>query len=1079
MKKILMLFTLFLLTCTLVIGQTVQISGTVTSSEDGLPLPGVTVTGKGTTLGTTTGVDGKYSISLPATSQSILFSFVGFTQQEILINKRTVINVVMTQNLVQMNEVVVTAMGISREKKALGYAVQEVSSEQLSRGNNSNLSTALSGKIAGLEVRQSSGMPGAPSQVTLRGSRSFSGDNTPLYVVDGMPITSESDYSSNVTGSAYASRSLDIDPNDIESINVLKGQSAAALYGMRASNGVIIITTKSGKNNAFGKPVITFNEGYSMDQISVLPELQQTYGAGANFVYAPVGSFSWGPKIEDLPNAAVYGGTATGLKPGYYWHAQKGDWVLPQAYNTPKDFFGKGYANNTSINISQAGQFGSFSIGLGSTNQTGIVASTSMDRYTGKMAANFNVTQKLKVGFTGNYSDSKLGKLPSGNDSWLFVVFGSPINYDLVGTPYTVPTGDFQQYRQTSYRTGTVAENPLWATKMNRFTEATKRFFGNTNVEYDFTSWAKVKYQLGVDTYNTHNEDMLNMGSAGAAGVLPTAGQYTTPTNPVYAYIAPSGGKISKYGIERRMVNSLLTASFNHTINDLKMNLMVGNEIIQDLSNSYSMTGSTFAFPGWPSMSNAQSKTGSTSTSVSRTVGFFGDFSADYKGMAFFNATARNDVASGMPRGNRSFFYPSASLGFLFTELSPLKNNPILSYGKVRASVAQVGQAGRYVTPYYGLSSAGSGFLTDGITFPLGGVNGYAPNNTLYDPSLKPQNTRTYEVGTELRFLNNRISLDYSYSDQLAKGQIFAVPLAGSTGFGSLVMNAGKMSSKTNELTVMVHILSLKNINWRLSVNYTQINNKVLELAPGVENISLGGFTTPNIRAAAGASYPAIYGESWLRNADGKLLIQDDITQGNYGFPIQGPFKKIGDVSPKFIMSFNSGLDLWFVSLNAQIDWKNGGDIYSGSNRLANLYGTTKVTEDRNSPFIIDGVKNSTGAVNDIARGGATDPLGQANAMERLYTGLYSSVPEANVYENSFVKLREISLSINIPKELTRKVYIQNANISFFARNILLWSTLPNFDPETSQGQGNSTAGMDYVSLPQTKTVGIGLNLTF
>ena len=413
------------------------------------------------------------------------------------------------------------------------------------------------------------------------------------------------------------------------------------------------------------------------------------------------------------------------------------------------------------------------------------------------MAANFNVTQKFKVGFTGNYSDSHIGKLPSGNDSWLFTVFGSPINYDLVGTPYTIPTGDYQQYRQTSYRTGTVGENPLWATKNNHFKEMTKRFFGNTFVEYSFTKWAKAKYQLGVDTYNTHNEDMLNMGSAGAAGVLPTASQYTSPTNPVYAYIAPSGGRISKYGIERRMINSLLTASFNHSINqNINMNLLIGNEIIQDNSNSYTMTGSTFAFPGWTSMSNTQSKTASTSMAVSRTVGFFGDFSADYNGMIFLDLTARNDIASEMPHGNRSFFYPSASLGFLFTEVELLKNNAILSYGKVRASVAQVGQAGRYVQPTYALTSAGSGFLTDGIQFPLGDVNGYAPNNTLYDPNLQPQNTKTYEIGAELRFFKNRISIRLFIFGSVGRRSDLCCSTCRFTGYGSLSMNAGKMSSK-------------------------------------------------------------------------------------------------------------------------------------------------------------------------------------------------------------------------------------------------------------------------------------------
>jgi len=1050
------------------------ITGTVTSSEDGGGIPGATVMVKGTTIGVTTDAAGKYQITVPETARVLVFSFIGKKTVEVFFENQNVVNVTLDPDVFDLEGVVVTALGIPRERRSLGYAVQEVGGEELARSSNPNLNTALSGKVAGLEVRQSSGMPGAPTTIFIRGARSFSGNNQPLYVVDGMPIVSGNDYDQNVTGAYHANRTIDIDPNDIESINVLKGQVAAALYGLRATNGVIVITTKSGRGAQVGKPVITFTSGYTSDIVARLPEVQQTWAQGSGRNFLPVNSFAWGPKITALPDHPTYGGNNHG-QPGLFFHPQKNEWVEPKAYNAAADFFERGGTFNNHIGVSQTGNMGSYSVGLGSTHQTGIVTNTGLTRYTGRMSGTMNLSRMFKVGFTGNISNVKMDKLPSGNDSWLFTVYGSPPSYDLMGTPYHAPSGPYNKYRQISHRVGAVGENPIWAVNNNKFKEATQRFFGNAFIEATPASWINIRYQLGLDSYSTDQEVLYQMGSAGAGQGLPSAAMYPTPTNRVYAYNAPVGGRINNFGVIRNNVNSLLNITLTRDLTeDLRGILIVGNEFSHNNMRSWTMTGSGFTMPGWNNMANTTTQTAGESKSQNRSVGFYGNLGLEWRSMLFFNATGRQDVISTMPRGNRTFFYPSVSLGFVFTELDALADNSVIPYGKIRASYAEVGQAGTYMEPVY-VAGGGtwSGYIS-GISYPLAGVSGFRPNRRLYDPALSPQTTNNWELGVELKFVDNRIGIDYTYSDQVAKGQIFPVPLAGSTGYTDLVMNAGEMSAKGHEIILYLTPVRTKDFEWNFNTNFTRVVNEVVELAEGVENISLGGYVTPNIRASAGDTYPAIYGNQYLRDDQGRILVNENPESPGYGLPLMGAFGKIGDVSPKFYMGFINTFKFKFITLSAQVDWKNGGQMYSGSNRLMDLYGVTKRTEDRETPFIWDGYL-SNGQPNNIQRGGPDDP----DVYEYLHATIRSPLDESHVYGTSFVKLRDVSLSFALPRNVIRPIGLQAANISFFARNILLWTELPNFDPETSQGMGNMVGGMDYMSLPQTSAFGVGLNLTF
>jgi len=1047
-----------------IVAQTRTITGTVTGSDDGMPIPGASVFVKGTTVGTITQFDGKYSLSVPQDAESLIFSFVGMATQEQVIAERSVIDVVLATDAIAMEEVVVTALGIKRERKALGYAVQDVSNEDLARTGNSSFSGALQGKIAGVDIKPSSGMPGASSQINIRGARSFTGNNQPLYVVDGMPISSTADYSTgnSVTGSDLSNRAVDINPADIESITVLKGQSAAALYGIRASNGVIIINTKSGAGNEVGKAVVNISHTSSFDVVSRTPDFQQTYAQGSYGTYGPTSSMSWGPEISELPNDATYGGNTvniytdeSGIQEGKYYVPQRADagldpWATPEIYDNFTDYFETGYTSTTSVGVSQAFEDGNFAIGLTSTDQDGIAPNTGMDRWNFKSSAAKELGEYVKVGFSSNYSKLNIDKLSAGNDASLAGVYAAPVTYDLKGIPSTV-VGD--PYTQVYYR-GLTFDNPYWVSENNTFNEETERFFGNSYIEVNPNIGSdmslNIRYQLGADSYTTHYQDIFGFGSKGGSG------------------------SISNYGITSATYNSLLTANYEWNINsDLVFALTLGNEFNHRDRKTYYQDATEFNFGGWNHIQNVVNYVSIEEAQwQDRSVGVFGNLNLSWRSMLFLNATGRNDIVSTMPRDNRSFFYPSVSLGFVASELGALQDFTWLSFAKVRGSYAEVGQAGNYYENYYIKPSYGGGFWNDDpISYPLSGISSYQPSWTQYDPNLKPQNTKSYEAGIELKFFNNRLGVDYTFSQQNVEDQIFPVPLAGSTGASELVMNGGAVSTDSHEIMLYVTPVQTRDFQWDINVNFSQIDNVVEELAPGVESIFLGGYVTPQVRAGIGSTFPVIYGESFLRDDNGDIVVVDDPGAWNHGMPQSGGPAVIGDVSPDFILGGTNTFSYKTVSLSAVFEWKNGGEMYSGSNGLMDLYGASMFTESRDETFIYEGVKPD-GTPNDIVRGGENDP----DAFQDLVSNVLGNIDEYYIRDNSFVKMRELALKYHHPTKIFDTV---DFSVSLFARNILLWTALDNFDPESSQGNNNMGGSFERFSMPQTTSYGFGVDLKF
>lgn len=1043
------------------------IRGCVTYEGDKSPLIGATIQPVGGGVGTATDIDGNFTIIVGDNVKFLNISYVGLKTQQVAVADGKNLTVALSDAGTQLDEVVVTAMGVKRERKALGYAAQDLSSEQLNTSGTTSLASAIQGKLTGVDIRQSSGAPGASAQIVIRGARSFDGNNQPLYVVDGMPLNTEGDFgdtfnNSGITGADHPSHSLDINPDDIESINVLKGQAASALYGIRASNGVVIITTKRGSAKS-SKPVVTINTNLSAESASRTFKHQTVYSQGASFVtnadgtvtgYNPNASGTWGPKISDLPKDTNYGyggrRTPAGTgEAGQYYNpkyalAGLSGWQTPAVYDNVSDYLQTGVTENTNFNISQKKDGISYSFGLGNSYQKGIVPSTGMTRWNARGLLDVDLSKEFKAGFSGNYVSTKVTAAPGANSGIMNVVYSAPAEYNLKGTPSSVPDRpqDMVLFRGAAFR------NPYWFADNDEYLRHTNRFYGNAYLEYH-PDWAKgdnyslyFREQAGVDAYSSNNSNVEET------------------YNDAYTGQTVQSGSIENYGVSSNTFNNLFTVNFNANWNERLWNLdvLLGNEVNHRNYRTWDNIGTGLNFYGFPTISNTATQTSVEYPGKSRTVGFFGQATMSWNDEVYLTVTGRQDYVSSMPHGNRGFFYPSVSLGWVFTEIPALKGNNLLSYGKLRASWAQVGQAGEYTDNFYTSASYAGGFYSyTPLAYPLNGVSGLAPYYILYDSKLKPQNTSNVEFGVDLNFFSNRLRLEYTMSYQNVTDQIFSVPISGSTGFQELLTNAGKMTTWSHELSLNASILQNKDYSLDFGVNFTRVWNYVNRLADGVESIALGGFVEPQIRAEAGSTYPIIYGNAFKRDDHGRLLLADGLPQAT------STSQKLGSCSPDFTLGFNLAARYKRVSLSSTWDLSVGGKMYNGTLLTLNYFGATEASLPyHEGTMVAEGIDEATGQPN------------QVEVSRQDYWQRYYDVTEAGVYDRSFLKLRDLTVNYDLPK-------LGNFNISLygFVRNILVWSKLPEIDPESSQGSDNMSGYFERFSVPNTRSVGAGLKIQF
>lgn len=1054
-KRLFMFLAGLFLSIGMAVAQT-QVTGTVVSGEDGEPIVGASVKVSGTKTGTITDVDGKFALNVPEGTKLVV-TYLGMLPKTVNASVSGAMKIKLDPDNKVLDEVVVTAMGITREKKALGYASQVLDAKDLNTSGTSSLASAMQGKLTGVDIRTSSGAPGASAQIVIRGARSFDGNNTPLYVVDGMPISSTPDFSTkeSVTGADNASRTIDLNPDDIESINVLKGQAASALYGIRASNGVILITTKRGSKGST-KPVITFSTDLSAQTLSRKFEHQDVYAQGTTLSkYNPNTSMSWGPKIADLANDATYGGNTNNKytngdltsHAGMYYNpkyaaAGLSGWATPQTHDNVGDFFKTGFTQNSTFNISQRKNDVSYSFSVSDTYQKGVIPSTGMTRTGARGAVDWKVNDQWKTGFSANYSSVKIKSAPGANSGIVNVVYSAPAEYDLKGTPYHKPGDPTSQilFRATNFN------NPYWWADNDEYSQHTNRVFGNAYAEFSpKLNWGKnykivFREQAGIDMYTSNDSEIAEVGSA-----------------------KNTKGEVKNYGTQNNIFNNLLTANFTAkwgANEEWDFGFVLGNEFNHQYRRKWDYDGTGLAFYGQPTIGNTSSMDAHSDYHIQeRTVGVFGQMSLSWMDMLFLTVTGRNDVVSTMPRGNRSFFYPSVSLGWIFTELPALKENHVLSYGKLRLSYAQVGQAGQFYNNYmYVPSYTGGMYVYTPISYPLGGAKGYAPYYVKFDENLKPQNTSNWETGIDLGLFKNRVRVEYTLSYQDVRNQIFDVPTAGTTGYQALRTNAGQMTTLSHELSVNASVIDHANYGLDLGVNFTKITNKVKKLADGVESIMLGGFVEPQVRAQAGYTYPNIYGKAFKRTEDGQLLLSAN------GLP-QGTAASVnlGECTPDFNMGFNLRAHYKQLSLSATMDWQKGGCMYNGTLLTMNYFGASKASLPyHEGTMVAEGINEATGQKNTV------------QVSKQQYYMAYNDVTEAGIFDTSFLKLRDVTLSYQFPKFAGI-----NLSVYGFARNILLWAKLPGLDPESSQGNGNMSGYFERYSVPNTSSFGGGFKIAF
>jgi len=998
------------------------ITGQVTDAQSGETLPGVNVMIKGTTTGTSTGTDGSFDLTVQSLKDTLVFSFVGYQTQEVPISGRTEIDVTLQSLTVSGDEVVVTAFGIERETRQISYSTQEVEGEDLGAVGNTNVVNSLQGKVAGVTVRQTSGAPGSSHDITIRGSRSLLGGNEPLYVIDGLPVSG-------------GSRAIDINPSDIESMNVLKGPTASALYGLRASNGVIVIETKKAAGNPDAGPLISFESNYSIEEISMLPETQATYMQGENGEFNPYSAHSWGPRIDTI---------------GTYIN-QLGEEEVAAAYDNDKAFFQTGGISNSNLSISNTLDRGSYAISLGYTDQEGIIRSTGLQRENIKIAGNYDLFENFNISTSVNYINTQVDEQPTGPGSSWWSAFAVPVSYDLAGKPIHESEN---QYQQINFRGS--HDNLFWMTKYNYRDNKTSRILGNVNFNYNPLDWLSISYRIGLDGYTNNVKTILELGSGPGR------------TDP------PSGGSLNNFMQEHNQINSNLMVTLNRDIDEnFNTEFTVGSEFYDIRTTNITGSGNDFVIGGFHHISNAASQNTSESLTRRRVVGFYGNLNLSWQNTIYVNATGRNDIVSNMPSGNRSFFYPSIGTGIVFTDFVDISEN-ILSFGKLRASVAQVGQAGPVHSSQTIFNAGGA---TGGFSWPYQGLNAFSKSSALNSSDLRTENTTTVEVGANLRFLEGRLGLDYTFYDSRADGQIYRVPIAISTGYSSELRNAGEMSVRGHEIVFNISPVQTTNVNWDFTTNFTTYTNKVERLASGIEELELGGFRTTQV-AIEGEEYPSLRGTGYARDpgsgevvVDGREFLPSGDPNPTYGMPLRAPNEVIlGTAQPDFEVGFISRFSYKNFALSAQVDWRQGGQFSSGQNRLGRLYGVNSETENREENYIYPGKKGYY-QDGELVVEGDNDITIQRG--QRFWQSNQDPINESNVFDATYVRLREIKLSYNLPISFLDKFGMRSATIYLVGRNLWTEAAVPHFDPEMF----NNSATESYNSYPQTKGFGGGIQI--
>ncbi|RDB05377.1 SusC/RagA family TonB-linked outer membrane protein [Runella aurantiaca] len=998
-------------------------------SKDGLSLPGASIVIKGSDRGTSANSTGDFSISGPPNAVLVV-SFIGYKPQEIATGNQTTFDISLDEDASILSEVIVTALGITREKKALGYSVQEVSGKQMTQARTTNFVNALSGKIAGVQVTGSNGAPGASSRILIRGASSIGSNNQPLFVVDGIPIDN-GNYGSG-TGVDYGNGAASINPDDIENVSVLKGPSAAALYGSRGANGVILITTKSGKGSkGIG---VSVNSNTAFDSPFRLPEWQNEYGQGNKGLFSFVDGTgkgvndgvdeSWGPKMDgrllpqfDSPIAAD--GTRTPTP------------FIPHPDNVNQFFqTGKTFTNN--IAITGGNEKGDFRLSYTDLNQTGILPNTDYKRRTVSLNAGWNLTKKLSIRATGNYvvdgSDNRT------NWGLYFIWFGRQVDMEKLQN-YQAPGSIYQNNWNYNYWT-----NPYYVLNLSTKYNKRDRVYGNLAATYKFNDWLTLTARSGTDVY----VDRRKTKNAARIDNLNGSKQYDS-YNEEQIFIRESNSDV------------LLTATHKFGEFDVAANFGTNHR-----SNYYQrnyMGATELAIPRvWNLGNSRQAKVAENSFTEKQVNSVYAAANIGFRNYLFLDLTARNDWSSALPSNNRSYFYPSGSLSAVLTDMFNIKST-VLSFAKVRAGIARVGND----TDAYRLIQAYK------YENPWGSTPSLSENNAMLNANLKPELTNSYEIGAEVKLWRNRVGLDVTYYDKQSFNQILDVNISQSTGFNSKLLNAGKLQNKGIEIQLSATPVKAGPFQWDIAVNWARNQNKVIELAEGLTTYTLGTVRGMSIEARVGQPYGTFFGQGFARDPSGNIIYDKS------GYPTLNPTRRIlGNFTPKWIGGFQNTFTYKNVSLSTLIDVKQGGDIFSQSVNIGRYTGVLAETVlGREGGIVGEGVVNT---------GTATEPVFVPNttriSSEEWHHKYYALTNnEGTIFDGSFVKLREVKLTYVISGQVFKKLPFRDISLSVVGRNLLLLhSNVPHIDPETSFYNDGNLQGIENGQVPTTRSVGFNIS---
>ena len=1032
MKKLLQSLFLMLFIAFQAVAQERTVTGTVTDKSDRLPLPGVSIRATGSTAGTTTDANGRFSFLVPSGSTSLTFSYIGYVQQSANITSNTInISLAADQNL--LSEVVVTAGGIKRNKDDLGYSISTVTSEELVAGRTSNPVNALAGKVAGVRVSSSNGQVGSSSGIFIRGFTTFTGSNQPLFVVDGVPIDNGGGFNALQTGVSNSNRAIDINQDDIETMSILKGPAAAALYGSRAANGAILITTKKGKTGT--KNSVEFNSSLNLVEVNRFPEYQNIYGQGSLGVFNPGSILSWGPEIKGQSVTNFRGETET----------------LTAYPNNVSDVFRQGSNIQNNLSFQGGTDKSTYRLSYGNLQEKGFLESNELKRNNFTVNASSQVAEKFLVGVSAQYilSNSERSQIGNQLSNPFFRGYFLPRSFDLGNYPIENPDGS-QVYFD-------VTDNPLWTLRNNTYDDVVNRIIGNATFKYDVLPWMSLNYRLGVDSYSFNAVGYDQIGARGQANT-----------------VAGGTGGILNIAQNSRDINSYFQVIGSRNLTkDLKLDFNIGNEIVESNFTNTSTTGKQLSIRNLKNISNAAVVTAGNSIAQSRLIGLFGELTLGYKGFANLSFTGRNDFSSTFGADNNSYFYPSVAGSFIATEAFPSIKGDILSFLKLSANYAKVGkEAGAYATnTFFNQAGAADGFGPS-IVFPYNNLNGRTLSNLQADPNLRPEFTTSKEIGVEVRFLKDRLAIEASAYKTLSTDLIFQVPVGPSTGFTSQNKNAGSLKQKGFEFLVSGTPVKTKNGSWSLSVNYTKITPTVESLAPGVPFIQLGGFTTPGTRLYAGEPYGILFGSVFNRAPDGKLLI------GANGLTSISPTTAaIGNTNPDWTAGVTNNIRFKGVNVSFLLDIRKGGDVYSRN--IGDIFRTGVANETAERPrFDANGAVATPYVFEGTLANGQpnTTPVTAQNYFNNLYA---FGTGESYVFDGSWFRLRETSISYTIPAKVLQKTPLGKLEVGLNGRNLFLYApNFPHFDPETNASGASNSQGFEANGLPQSRNFGFFLRAT-